>query len=184
MKSFPKTFLYHPVNILNESTGKNVKGFKFPVKDDKYDSTNAADIENLQQFQIYVGINQVISSIKDIVRTGTEKTNKIYKPLLDMLKEEYDKVCISMLSLASKMCWIPTIEKKKDGNRTYECKLTPERALYEIEPSIKSVLLAVQTIMDLTFPLELANKIRRFEIEKETLEIEEATGNIKKSLRK
>ena len=65
MKPFPKTFsISSKFSILNDQTGKKCKRFKFPVGGDKFDQTNAADVENLQQFQIYIGINQIISSIR------------------------------------------------------------------------------------------------------------------------
>ena len=53
------------------------------------------------------------------------------------------------------MCWVPVVENKK-LLKDMNVKLSVERALYEIEQSNKSVFLTVQTIMDLTFPLEIS----------------------------
>ena len=82
------------------------------------------------------------------------------------------------------MCWVPVYgsdERKTDG---YTHKLTPERAVYEIEPAVKGLLLAVQTKMDLTFPTQLVKNIARLEIEKEIIELKETTGDIKKIVSK
>ena len=80
-----------------------------------------------------------------------------------------------MLSLASSMCWVLT--DPEDVTKGYTHKLTPDQVLYEIEPGIKGLMLAVQRKMDLTFPAA------RLEIEKEILDIEETTGAIKKFLK-
>ena len=42
--------------------------------------------------------------------------------------------CTAVLTLASSMCWVPTDPEKPDKGYTH--KLTPDQALYEIEPSI------------------------------------------------
>jgi len=174
-----KAFHYYPVEIKQSYTGKNVKGFKFPAGND-FDAGNAADLENLQQFQLYFGVNEVIASLEDIQRTGTTKTNKMYRTLLNQLIEDYNAMCIACLKLASSMCWVPTFgtDEKPTGGFTH--KLTPERAIYEIEPVVKGLLLAVQTKMDLTFPTQLVKNIARLEIEKELIELKETTCNIKK----
>src|SRR5690348_10518023 len=100
-RSFPKTFHYSPVDIKQSSTGKAVRGFKFPAGDAYKDGTNdAADEENLQQFQLYFGVNEVIASLEDIKRVGTDKTNKLYNMLLDELKKDYDAMSIACLRLA------------------------------------------------------------------------------------
>ena len=52
-----KIFHYYPVDVKNSYTGVNVKGFKFPANGTAYDVTNAADVENLQQMQIYFYIH-------------------------------------------------------------------------------------------------------------------------------
>ena len=85
-----KIFHYFPVNVKNSYTGKDVKGFKFPANGTAYDATNAADAENLQQMQIYFGVNAVIVSLQDLMRVGTNKTNKLYKPLYDELIKDYN----------------------------------------------------------------------------------------------
>ena len=175
-----KSFHYYPVDIKQSYTGKKVKGFKFPADGSTYDDTNTADQENMQQFQLYFGVNEVISSLEDILRTGSTKTNKIYRTLLAELIEDYNTMCAACLRFASSMCWVPVFgpdERKTDG---YTHKLTPERALYEIEPAVKGLLLAVQTKMDLTFPTQLVKNIARLEIEKEILDLKETTGDIKK----
>ena len=179
-----KTFHYYPVDIKQSHTGKKVKGFKFPANGRDYDDTNPADVENLQQFNLYFGVNEVVSSLEDILRTGSTKTNKIYKTLLNELIEDYNAMSIVCLRLASSMCWVPVFgpdERKTDG---YTHKLTPERAVYEIEPAIKGLLPAVQTKMDLTFPTQLVKNIARLEIEKEIIELKETTGDIKKIVTK
>ena len=54
-------------------------GFKFPEnEEDGYDSDSPsdADAENLQQFQLYFGVNTVIASLKDLIKLGTAKTKK------------------------------------------------------------------------------------------------------------
>ena len=91
---------------------------------------------------------------------------------------------MSVLALASSMCWIPDDTSKCLADRIYTHKLTPDRALYEIEPAIKGLMLAVQRKMELTFPTHLVEKIAKFGIEKEILDIEETTGGIKKSLKR
>ena len=58
-----KIFHYYPVDVKNSYTGVNVKGFKFPANGTAYDATNAADMENLQQMQIYFGVHTVIASL-------------------------------------------------------------------------------------------------------------------------
>jgi len=179
---YHKIFHYYPVDVRNSYTGKDVKGFKFPAKGDVYDATNAADVENLQQMQIYFGVHTVIASLQDLMRVGTNKTNKLYKPLYKELIEDYKKQCIAVLSLASSMCWVVTDPDNPDKGCTH--KLTPDQALYEIEPAIKGLMLAVQRKMDLTFPAHLVKNIARLEIEKEILDIEETTGTIKKSLKR
>ena len=68
-----KIFHYFPVNVRNSYTGKDVKGFKFPANGIAYDATSAADVENLQQMQIYFGVNTVIASLQDLMRVGTNK---------------------------------------------------------------------------------------------------------------
>ena len=74
---YHKIFHYYPVDVRNSYTGKDVKGFKFPAKGDVYDATNAADVENLQQMQIYFGVHTVIASLQDLKRVGTKKTNAL-----------------------------------------------------------------------------------------------------------
>jgi len=48
--------------------------------------------------------------------------------------------------------------------------------MYEIEPAIKGLMLAVQRKMDLTFPAQLVKNVARLELEKELIDIEETTG--------
>ena len=151
-----KIFHYHPVLIENAHSGKKVMGFKFPENEEDgydFDSPSDADAENLQQFQLYFGDNTVIASLKDLIKLGTAKTKKIYEPLLDDLIEDYDEQCVSVLSLASSLCWVPVDTTEKDRTkRKYMSKLTPDQALYEIEPAMKGLLLAIQRKMDLTLP--------------------------------
>ena len=134
--------------------------------------------------QLYFGVNEVISSLEDILRTGTTKTNKIYRTLLNELIEDYNAMCIACLRLASSMCWVPVYDSGESKTDGYTHKLTPERAVYEIEPAVKGLLLAVQTKMDLTFPTQLVKNIARLEIEKEILDLKETTGDIKKIVSK
>lgn len=103
-----KAFHYYPVNVRQSYTNKDVQGFKFPANGINYDNRNAADVENLQRFELYFGVNEVIASLEDIQRTGTGKTNKMYKTLLTQLIQDYDTMCIACLTLASSMCWVPT----------------------------------------------------------------------------
>ena len=59
-----KIFNYNPVDIPNAHTGRKVKGFKFPASEEdgyEFDNPSAADSENLQQFQLYFGVNTVIT---------------------------------------------------------------------------------------------------------------------------
>jgi len=179
---YHKVFHYYPSDIKNSYTGATVKGFKFPAKDAGYDATSAADVENLQQMQIYFGVNTVIASLQDLMRVGTNKTNKLYKPLYDDLIKDYNTQCIAVLTLASSMCWVRA--DPNDVDKGYTHKLTPDQALYEIEPAIKGLMLAVQRKMDLTFPAHLVKNIARLEIEKEMLDIEETSGALKKTLRR
>jgi len=80
-----KIFHYYPVDVKNSYTGVNVKGFKFPANGTACDATNAADVENLQQMQIYFGVHSVIASLQDLMRVGTKKTNALYTtPLLGL----------------------------------------------------------------------------------------------------
>ena len=85
-----------------------------------------------------------------------------------------------MLSLASSMCWVLT--DPEDPTKGYTHKLTPDQVLYEVEPAMKGLMLAVQRKMGLTFPTHLVKNIARLEIEKGILDIEETTGAIKKIL--
>ena len=181
MKSF-KVFNYFAVDVKQSYTGKNVRGFKFPANGKTYDDTNAADVENLQQMQLYFGVNEVISSLEDLMRVGTTKTNKLYRALLTELIQDYKTQCIAVLTLASSMCWVRS--DPDDPGKGFTCKLTPDKALYEIEPAIKGLMLAIQTKMDLTFPTQLVKNVARLEIEKELIDIEETTGALKKSLRR
>jgi len=176
-----KIFHYYPVKIKNSYTGQNVMGFRFPFGEN-YNDAVAADVENLQQMQIYFGVHTVIASLQDLMRVGTNKTNKLYKPLYKELIEDYKKQCIAVLSLASSMCWVLTDPENRDKGYTH--KLTPNDALYEIEPAIKGLMLAVQRKMDLTFPAHLVKNIARLEIEKEILEIEETSGALKKTMKR
>ena len=64
-----------------------------------------------------------------------------------------------MLTLASSMCWALT--DPTDAGKGYTHKLTPDQALYEIEPAIKGLMLAVQRKMDLTFPAHLVKNIAK-----------------------
>ena len=52
-----KVFHYYPTDIVNSYSGKKVKGFRFPANGKAYDKDNDADRENLQQMQIYFGVN-------------------------------------------------------------------------------------------------------------------------------
>ena len=176
-----KIFHYYPVKIKNSYTDQNVMGFRFPFGEN-YNDGVAADVENLQQMQIYFGVHTVIASLQDLMRVGTKKTNKLYKPLYKELIDDYKKQCIAVLSLASSMCWV--LADPEDPTKGYTHKLTPDQALYEIEPAIKGLMLAVQRKMDLTFPTQLVKNIARLEIEKEIIDIEETTGTIKKSLKR
>ena len=59
-----KIFNYYPVPIPNAHTGRDVMGFKFPASEEDgydFDNPSAADSENLQQFQLYFGVNTVIT---------------------------------------------------------------------------------------------------------------------------
>ena len=171
---YHKIFHYFPIDIKNSYTGKKVKGFRFPFGEN-YNDGVAADVENLQRMQIYFGVHTVIASLQDLMRVGTNKTNKLYKPLYKELIEDYKKQCIAVLSLASSMCWVLT--DPEDPTKGYTHKLTPDQALYEIEPAIKGLMLAVQRKMDLTFPAHLVKNIARLEIEKEIIDIEETSGH-------
>jgi len=184
MSRVNKIFHYYPVDIKQSYTGKNVKGFKFPADGIEYNEGTPADVENLQQFQLYFGVNEVISSIEDLLRVGTTKSNKIYRSLLKELIKDYNDMCIACLKLASSMCWVPVYgsnEKKTDG---FQHKLTPEQAIDEVELAIKGFLFAVQSKIDLTFPAQLVKNIARLEIEKEIIELQEDTVGIKKTISK
>ncbi len=85
-----KIFHYHPVLIRNFQTGKDVRGFKFPVNGVEYDDTNDADKENLQQFYLYFGVNNVISIIHDLINLGSVRTNKLYRGFKN-LTGDYEK---------------------------------------------------------------------------------------------
>jgi len=104
-----KVFHYYPVNITNSYSGKQVKGFRFPVDGRAYSEASEADRENLQQMQIYFGVNSVIASLNDLMRVGNDKTNKLYTPFLKELKNDYNTQCIAVLTLASSMCWVARI---------------------------------------------------------------------------
>jgi len=177
-----RVFPYYPVDIKNSYTGKNVKGFRFPANGKAYDDANAADVENLQQMQLYFGVNEVVSSLEDLMRVGSTKTNKLYRTLLAELIQDYKTQCISVLTLASSMCWVRN--DPDDLTKGYTHKLAPDQALFEIEPAIKGLMLVVQRKMDLTFPTQLVKNVARLEIEKELIELEEFTGAIKKSLKR
>src|SRR5690348_3940168 len=101
-----KYFPYQAVKLPNGFSGKEVRGFKFPAGDDFRDD-NAADVENLQQFHLYFGVHTVFASLDDIMRTGSTKTNKVYAPMIEDLKDSYNKLAIYCLSEASKMVWVP-----------------------------------------------------------------------------
>ena len=58
--------------------------------------------------QIYFGVHTVIVSLQDLMRVGTNKANKLYKPLYKELIEDYKKQYIAVLSLASSMYWVLT----------------------------------------------------------------------------
>jgi len=149
-----KIFHYYPVDIKNSYIGKNIKSFKFPADGLEYKESNPTDVENLQQMQIYFCVHTVIASLQDLMRVGTNKTNKLYEPLYNELIKDYETQCIAVLTLASRKCWVPVNTSEKDiKKRTYMCKLTPDQALYEIEPVIKGLMLVVQRKMDLTFIL-------------------------------
>ena len=172
-----KIFHYYPVDVKNSYTGENVKGFKFPSDGVAYKSTDPVDKENLQQMQIYFGVHTVIASLQDLMRVGTNKTNKLYEPLYNELIKDYETQCIAVLTLASRKCWVPVNTSEKDiKKRTYMCKLTPDQALYTIEPAIKGLVLAVQRKMNLTFPTHLIKNIARLEIEKEYLILRRPPG--------
>ena len=154
---YHKIFHYYPTDIDNSYTGVKVKGFKFPANGKAYDLTNAADKENLQQMQIYFGVHTVIASLQDLMRVGTKKTNALYTPLYNELIKDYETQCIAVLTLASSMCWVLT--DPTAPNKGYTHKLTPYQALYEIEPAIKGLMLAVQRKMDLHFLLILSKTL-------------------------
>ena len=141
-----KIFHYYPVDIDNSYTGAKVKGFKFPSNGKAYRPTDPADKENLQQMQIYFGVHTVIASLQDLMRVGTNKTSKLYAPLHKELIKDYETQCIAVLTLASSMCWVLTDPAAPEKGYTH--KLTPDQALYEIEPAIKGLMLAVQRKMD------------------------------------
>ena len=102
--------------------------------------------------------------------------------MINQLVEDYNTQCIAALTLASRMCWVPvTPGKPADG---FIHKLTPDEAIYHLEPGVKGMMLAVQTAMDLTFPAHLVKNVARLEIEKELIDLEENTEAIKKSLKR
>jgi hypothetical protein len=173
-----KPFYYRPTTIRNSYTESDVQGFKFPAGA-AYDATNAADLENLQQFQLYFGVNDVLNSLEDLLRVGTEKTKRLFLPYAYELKREYDRQCIAALTLASSMCWIwdgkgaDAATGAPPNNPRYINKLSPDQALYEVRPAVEGLLLAVQTKMDLTFPKELIKGVARLEIDKDLLSMKE-----------
>ena len=61
---YHKIFHYYPVDVKNSYTSVNVKGFKFPANGTAYDEGNPADVDNLQQMQIYFGVHTVITSLQ------------------------------------------------------------------------------------------------------------------------
>ena len=83
-----KIFHYYPVDVKNSYTGKTINGFKFPADGKAYDEGSPAGVENLQQMQIYFGVHTVIASLQDLMRVGTNKTNKLYGPLYRELIED------------------------------------------------------------------------------------------------
>ena len=181
MKQY-KAFYFFPVDIKQSHTGKNIKGFRFPANGKTFDESNAADFENLQQMQLYFGINEVISSINQIITTGTSKSKKLYKSILDEIIDDYNQLCIFALTTASKMCWVRT--DYNDVTKGYEPKLTIDKALYIIEPAIKGFLHAFQVKLELTFPIDIVKNIAKLDIEREILEIEETTGVLQKELKR
>ena len=89
-----RVFHYHPVDIKNSYTSKNVQGFQYP-------STNAdANAENLQQIQIYFGVHEVISSLEDLKRVSSDKLKGSYKQITDQLINDYNTQCEAALTLA------------------------------------------------------------------------------------
>ena len=92
-----KVFHYYPVNIKNSYSGKGVKGFKFSANGTAYDETSDADRENLQQMQIYFGVNSLIACYSK----RFDENRHRYK-----LKKDYHTQCIAVLTLASSMCWV------------------------------------------------------------------------------
>lgn len=180
MKQY-KIFNYYPIDVKQSYTGKNVKGFKFPANGKQFDETNVADVENLQQIQLYFGINEVISSLEDLIRTGSTKTSKLYKILINDLKEDYKRICVLALEFASSLCWVRMDPDKPNENT---CKYSPDVAIAEVEPFVKACLYLIQRKMDLVFPAQLVKNVARLEIEKDLIELEETTGAIKKSLKR
>ena len=150
-----RVFHYYPTDIKNSYTGKKVKGFKYPSgKPD-----GVADAENLQQIQIYFGVHEVISSLQDLKRVSSDKLKKLYEQLSSQLIEDYNTQCKAALTLASRMCWVPVNPANLDEG--YIHKLTPDQAIYHLEPGVKGMMLAVQTAMDLTFPAHLVKNVSK-----------------------
>ena len=172
-----RVFHYYPTNIKNSYTGKTVKGFKYPS------GTEEIDTENLQQIQIYFGVHEVISSLQDLKRVASDKLKKLYDQLAEQLIKDYNTQYEAVLTLASRMCWVP-VNPSRANEEGYIHKLTPDQAIYHLEPGVKGMMLAVQTAMDLTFPAHLVKNVARLEIEKELIDLEETTGAIKKSLKR
>ena len=182
MKSY-KVFHYFPVDIKNSYTGKNIKGFRFPANGKVYDDSNPADVQNLQEIQLYFGVHEVVQSLEKLMLVGSTKTSKIYRSLLNELINDYKDACIYVLKLASSMCW--TRIDPDDASKGYTMSLTPDKALYAIEPAIKGLLLAVQTKMDLQYPdSHILKNVARLEIEKELIDMEENTLGFQKHMKK
>ena len=187
-------FYYQPTDIKISATGQKIKGFLFPsdpnkvitpkIKDGKleFENASAADIENIHQFFIYFGLTAVLSDIEDLMRVGSNKTTKVYKNLLEQILIDYAKIAILSLSFASRMCWVPSFSNDEKAKDAYRHKFTPDKALYQIEPGIRGMLLNVETIMEVTFPLDLIKNISKIEIERDITDLKETTQNLRKKI--
>ena len=136
------------------------------------------------QFQQYFGINQALSRIEDLQRGGTIKTNKLYRTLLGQPKNDENNLSKFCLTLASSFCWVPVYDRDENFTDGFQNKFMTERALYEIEPAVKGLLLAIQTKMNLLFPPQRVNNIARIEIEKEVIDFQESAAELQRRFEK
>ena len=140
---------YLPVEL------KNVNVFKFPENGKEYNPESKTDVHNLQHFKRNYIVYKVIEELEELL---SNNPNEVY---IFELINEYNSVCISLLSLISEMCW-KRIDPE-DESKGYMLFHSFGEIISNLRNEINTSLRIIEIKMRTKLPYKLYSKVPSFE---------------------